>query len=134
MRYVFWRNFLAPFFTYFICIINSFFIIKKSIRKSALFHRIHFNGCKLGSIDRVIIFDSFCSLESAILAVSFPPSHRVYKVCPASSNGLLPWPSWARSVSDPVSWLWLRFIVKVISTIVVRSVARKIWRKESRFF
>lgn len=23
-----------------------------------------------------------------------------YKVCPASSNGLLPWPSWARSVSD----------------------------------
>lgn len=72
-------------------------------------------------------------LESAILAVLclFPPLHRVYKVCPASSNGLLPWPSWARSVSDPVSWLWLRFIVKVISTIIVRSTSRS-WQERSK--
>lgn len=32
----------------------------------------------------------------------------------------------------PVSWLWLRFIVKVISTIVVRSMRRDQERKESR--
>lgn len=52
---------------------------------------------KLGSIDRVIIFDAS---ESAIYS-PLSPTHRVYKVCPASSNGLLPWPSCARSVSDP---------------------------------
>lgn len=52
---------------------------------------------KLGSIDRVIIFDASETATYSPLS----PSHRVYKVCPASSNGLLPWPSCARSVSDP---------------------------------